>query len=193
MRLYDRDGGAGQATIRLAERERPQVAHHSTHLSREAEETRVDLHTEYDTKKLLNGTSLDAPPPRNGYVQRWIVDGSKEDADTSVQRNWRSKMRMGWQIRDPETIPVELRNLFPSAKLGDGAIAIRVASSVLCELPRTVAMQRLQAVDDLIKRQSKAIPESTQELRKRGHAGAGELEIGDQRSTFRGRRLPNAV
>ncbi len=185
MRLYDRDQEAG---IRPEQRERPQMAHHSVHTTREAEETRVDIRQEFNADHAFNPTSLKAPPPRAGFKQRWVTDGTNPMAEKSEQRNWFAKRRMGWQVRHPETVPEVLRDLYPSSKLTDGTDAIRIAGSVLCEMPIQVARQYRDAVQDRIQHQSKAIPESTEELRRRERAGVGPLEVTDQSSTYRGRR-----
>jgi hypothetical protein len=194
MRIYSRDERSTEAPgIRIAERERPATLHHAMRATREADETRIDQHQSFDVDNVFNPTSLRAPPARNGFVQRWVSDGTNPTSDRAEQRNWFNKKRAGWQIRDPETIPQQLRHIFPSAKLHDGQACVRVAGMVLCELPMNVARERRHAVDNRIRHLSSAIPESLEELRKRERAGVGPLQIGDQSTTFRGRRAPNYV
>lgn len=176
MRIYNRGASDMQAQesrtgtfgpgIRNIERERPQVVHHAVHATREAVETRVDLHHEFDANRVLNNTYLEAPPPRPGFRQRWVTDGTKPDADNTAQRNWWMKKRHGWDIRDPETVPPDLRHLYPSQRLTSGQDAIRVAGQVLCEMPVQVMQQRTLAVRDLIARQNQAVAPSAEELRK---------------------------
>ncbi len=173
MRIYDRIGDMRPqpprtgGAIRTIDRERPQVQHHAVHETREAEETRVDQHHEFDANRVLNNTYLEAPPPRPGFRQRWVTDGTKVDSEnTTAQRNWFMKQKHGWAVRDPETVPASLRNLYPSQKLGNGQDAIRVAGQVLCEMPVQVMHQRTMAVRDLIARQNQAVAPSAEELRK---------------------------
>ena len=185
MRAYSRDTSEPQG-IRIAQRERPATLHHAAHVDREAMETRVDKHPEFNANKVLNQTYLDAPPERAGFKQRWIKDGSSETADDGAQRNWWMKKRKGWQVRDPATVPPELRDFYPSARLGSGQDAIRVASQVLCEIPINVLNEQSMAIADLIGRQNQSIPPSTEELRKKARQGVGPLQIQDEVHSARG-------
>ena len=202
MRLYQRTNPTGRTAtypplsyrtasrapaIQPSMRERPPVTRHSLHVSREALETRHDLHPEFNAQKVFNPTSLDAPPSRHGYVQRWIVDATNPNATRSEQRNWFSKMRQGWALRDPETVPPSLKHLYPSVKLGDAQAAIRVAGSVLVEMPRNVAEQRRLAVNDRIQHLTRSIPESVQELARGTRGATGPLQVVDRVDTYRGR------
>ncbi len=184
MRLYDRDN---RNTLRHSERERPPIVRHSMHVTREALETRVDVHPEFDADRTFNPTSLVAPPPRNGFAQRWITDPYSQHATKTEKRNWFSKQRQGYALRDPATVPPDLRHLYPSTKLADGSVAIAVADSLLAEIPVRVAEQRRLAVNDRIKALSSKIPESTQELMRRGEGRFGPVEADDQHRTYRGR------
>lgn len=167
-----------RAGIRTFERERPQVVHHAVHATREAVETRVDLHAEFDANRVLNNTYLEAPPPRPGFRQRWVMDGTGADSDNTAQRNWWMKTRHGWSVRDPETVPPDLRHLYPSVKLGSGQDAIRVAKQVLCEIPVQVMQQRTLAVRDLIARQNQAVAPSSEELRQKSkYANVSPMEV----------------
>lgn len=194
MRVYSRDTDTRPSDmrpnggIRLAERERPQVAHHAVHESREAQETRLDKHQEFDANRVLNNTYLEAPPPRPGYKQRWVADGTGTNGadNPTAERNWWMKQRQGWAVRDPETVPQELRHLYPSARLGNGADAIRVARQVLCEMPVNVMHQRSLAVRDLIGRQNQAVMPSTEELRKKPRPGFGPVEVEEEVKVARG-------
>ena len=191
MRTYDRDTSTRtieRPPMRPDQRERPPVVRSSAHVTREAAETRVDLHPEVNVDLAFNPTSLRAPEPRKGFRQRWVADGTSDKADTTAQRNWFAKRRMGWEIRDPETVPPGLRHLYPSHKLSDGAVAIRIAGMVLCEMPERVGEQYGRAVQDKVNEQSRAVPQSLEELRRRERVGVGDLEIGDSRQSYRGRK-----
>ncbi len=198
MRLYDKINqhrGGGDLVmddeIRPEERARPQSVHSSMHTDREADFERMDAHFDPVAVHTFDQTALKAPPPRHGYRQRWITDGTDPKSDKTEARNWHHKMRLGWRPRQPETVPPNMRYLYPSAKLTDGAVAIRVAGSILCELPNHVAKQYAAAVKDRISHQRKAIPESTREMAERQREGIGELRVTDQRHTVRGRPAPN--
>lgn len=181
--------------LRSFERERPPIQHGSVHISREAAETRVDAHPQINPSHVFNPTSLEAPPPRSGFKQRWVADGTNPVSDKSEQRNWFSKMRMGWQIRDPETVPPQLRYLYPSTKLHDGQTAVRIAGMVLCEMPIQVAREYSEAIKDRIQHQKRAVPDALNEKLKNIRAreqnpAIGELEVQDAQRSWRGRRAP---
>lgn len=185
MRAYSRDTETAPPTgIRIAQRERPATLHHSPHVDREAAEARVPKHAEFNANRVVNPTYLEAPPARHGYKQRWIRDGSGDDSE--FQKEWWRKKRMGWQVRDPATVPPELRELYPSAKLSSGQDAIRVAHQVLCEIPIAVIGEKEAAVRDLINRQNQSVPPSTDELRKNPRAGVGPIQVNDEVHSARG-------
>lgn len=188
MRIgYDRGVRTPKAPpVQLHQRERPRVMHHAVHVDREAEAARVEAHPFIDPTRAINSPYLEAPPPRDGFIQRWIADGSKDNSDNTAQRNWWIKQRAGWRPRDPSTVPPQLRDLYPSSQLGSGQDCIRVGTSVLCELPLQVARARGDAVRDLIRRQSSSIPESTDELRKKGRDGVGPLKVDESEKVRRG-------
>lgn len=80
---------------------------------------------------------LDAPPPRDGYTQRWIRIrlGNNEDAKNSVR-----KFREGWLPRSAESVPMGYAPpTIQHAKLGD---VIGVEDLILCEMPIKKAQQR---------------------------------------------------
>jgi hypothetical protein len=173
--------------VRPVDRERPPITRHSAHTSREAAETRVDMHPEFDVNRIFNPTSLEAPPPRTGYGQRWIADWTSPNATKEEKLNWYRKQKQGWAMRDPETVPPSLRNLYPSVKLQDGAAAIAIAGMVLCEMPVQVIEQRRLAINDRISHLNQAIPESTQELMRRGEGRFGPVQQDDNHRSYRGR------
>lgn len=186
MRLYDRNERAAPA-MQPSMRERPPIQHHAMHVTREAEEARVDVHPEFDADRTFNPTSLVAPPPRPGFAQRWITDPFSPLASKTEKRNWFSKQRQGYALRDPETVPTGLRHLYPSTKLADGSVAIAVADSLLAEIPIAAANARRGAVEDRIKSLTSAIPESTQELMRKGEGRFGPVQADDHQASFRGR------
>lgn len=188
MRIYSRI--SDNRSTPFAERERPAVMHSAVHETREAKMERpVDMHPEFDVSHAYNPTSLRAPPPRAGFMQRWVADGTNPTTAKADQLNWHGKARKGWVPRDPETVPADLRRLYPSQKLHDGQTAIRVAGMVLCELPIRVAKAYGEAIRGRIQMQSKSVPDSVQELNKRAVAmGASPLEVEDGHTAYRGRK-----
>lgn len=82
-------------------------------------------------------SEIDAPPPRDGYTQRWIRIrlGDKEDAKNSIR-----KFREGWLPRQLETVPEGyIPPTIQHAKLGG---VIGVDDLILCEMPIKKAQQR---------------------------------------------------
>jgi hypothetical protein len=198
MRLYDKKAFSNATPvappITTGERERPGVAHSSVHQDREAEHTRFDdVHMEFDVNRAFNPTSLKAPEPRHGMMQRWVADGTNPTAEKGDQLNWFGKRHKGWTPRDPESVPERQRRLYPSVKLHDGSTAIRIAGMVLCELPIRVAKAYGDVIRGRIQHQSKAIPDSLQELRKRERQGVGPLHIEDEHAAYRGRKAASYV
>lgn len=189
-RVYERTG-----EIDVHERARPTVTRHATHETRDAEVTRVEQRVETNPQKWINPSSLDAPEPRAGYVQRWVSDGTDPAASQDVKRTWGKKMREGWSPRDPNTIPPGLRQTYASSKLTTGQGVIGVAGLVLCEMPRQVALQRYQAVNESVDRLSSSVPSSMDELRERERSKnrVSDLDITDKVNSVRGRKAPTMV
>lgn len=165
-------------------------ARHAVRATTDAMLERYELERgEIEPTKWVNPSNLDAPRPRDGYVQRWIRDGIGNESDNL---NWMRKMREGWSPRDPATIPPAERNLYPSAKLANGLDVIRVAGLVLCEMPRQVAMQRRLAVEDSIKRQRAALPDSVEQLSKQERS-LGPVKVEEETRVVRGRQPATMV
>lgn len=190
-RIYDRAGTT--ATIEMHERNRAAIVRGAAHVEREATVDRTAGVRMENPQKWINPTSLDAPPPRPGCVQRWVSQAPRNANGHVDDRHWLKKMREGWSPRDPATISLEMRQLFPSVKISNGHDVIAVAGLVLCEMPAQVARQRKLAVGDLIKHQQDSVPESLQELRdKQRERVIARVEENDER-TFRGRKPATMV
>jgi hypothetical protein len=168
---------------------------HAAHETRESDDRLDDVHPEHNLKNWINPSSLVAPPARSGFVQRWVSDGAMSGGDSgTAERNYARKMREGWRPRDPATVPADLRDIYPSSRISNGHDVIRVSGLVLMELPVQAARQRHDAVNDAIRRQSKSIPKSTDELRRgMRESGVGELEVTDSNTSLRGRRAATMV
>ena len=72
---------------------------------------------------------LDAPPPRSGYVQRWISTSiqGKETPDNVYKR-----MRAGWSARSADTVKDKR---YPTINHGQWAGCIGIEGMLLCEMP----------------------------------------------------------
>lgn len=177
--------------VDVAERERPAVVNHTVHEARDAAHERRDLHQEIDPNLFINPTSLRAPAPRPGFVQRWISDGYGMSEESRIREHQRflNKQRQGWAPRDPSTVSDAERRFYLTAKAGSPDDMIRVAGLVLCEMPVNVARQRIEALSDVNRRQRDTLPQSTEELRQgaRGTRGIGELQVENETNTVLGR------
>lgn len=184
-RIYSR-ADAGDYEDDTLTRDRPMALRHAAHETRDAEAERPKtLREETDAARWINPTSLDAPNPRPGFVQRWI--------DESDGSHWMKKMREGYSPRDPATLTERDRQLYQTTKSTSGQDMIRVGKSVLCEIPIQVARARRRAVDELQHNQMRSIPESVQELNKRGGQSFGPVKVNDQEFSARGRQSATMV
>jgi len=113
-------------------------------------------------------SSLDAPKPPKGFVQRWIRVESMGFQDTS---NVSKKMREGWEFVRAETLKEEIGNhAYPIIANGDYAGLIGGQGLVLARIPEEIANSRaeyfkritanqMSAVDnDLMKEQRPGMP-----------------------------------
>lgn len=181
------DGDEGDVAGAAADaglRERPTSLRTAAHPSRDAMETREEGLRPEPAMRWTNPASLDAPAPRSGYVQRWVRDGERNEADAS---NWAKKMREGWRPRDPATVP-QIHDLYPTAKMANGRDVIRIAGLVLCEMPAQIAMSRRMAVLDMTRRQTQTLPQTTEELKNMKRT-LGPVHVAEEARTARG-RLP---
>jgi hypothetical protein len=128
----------------------------------------VDIHAE-EAKPWVRPTSLDAPPPRPGFVQRWIRVGMNgKDDPTNTSR----KFREGWKPRPASSIPASYHA--PTIQHGNWSGCIGVEGMLLCEMPEKMREKRNEhyrqktdhatnAVAQELQRQSRPGMEITQE------------------------------
>ncbi len=96
----------------------------------------VDVHSIED-KPWVRPTSLEAPPARKGFVQRWIRVGSMgQDDPTNTAR----KFREGWKPRPASSIPASWHS--PTIAHGKWAGCIGVEGMLLCEMPEKLVKKR---------------------------------------------------
>lgn len=96
----------------------------------------VDVHAAED-KPWVRPSSLEAPPARPGFVQRWIRIGSMgQDDPTNTAR----KFREGWKPRPASSIPANWHS--PTVMHGKWAGCIGVEGMLLCEMPQKMVDKR---------------------------------------------------
>jgi hypothetical protein len=82
-------------------------------------------------------STLEAPPPRPGYVQRWIRTSIGASNDP---QNVSKRFREGWRPRPADTVP---RGYTPPTIMhGQYGEVIGVEGNILCEMPAKMAAQR---------------------------------------------------
>ena len=106
----------------------------------------VAVHAE-ESKPWVRPTSLEAPPARPGFTQRWIRVGMNgQDDPTNTAR----KFREGWKPRPAASIPASYHA--PTIQHGKWSGCIGVEGMLLCEMPNTLVEKRrkhYQAKTDL--------------------------------------------
>jgi len=142
------------------------------HPSRQQEARAMqDLHPASDTPWVVP-TSLEAPPKRNGYRQKWVRTAIRQVDDV---QNVSRKFREGWLPRPSNTVPKQFS--VPTIRSGQFAGCIGVEGMILCEMPESRAAQRdahwrkksemmAQDIEKNLHRASSAIPQ---------HAGFGRI------------------
>ena len=96
----------------------------------------VSVHAE-ESKPWVRPTSLEAPPARPGFVQRWIRVGTMgQDDPTNTAR----KFREGWKPRPESSIPAGF--FVPTIQHGRWTGAVGVEGMLLCEMPQKIADKR---------------------------------------------------
>lgn len=107
---------------------------------------------------------LEAPPPRPGYVQRWIRvrRGNQEDL-----QNFMSRRREGWQPRDPASVPGGFDA--PTMAHGNFGRCIMVEGMVLCEMPTRRNEQRKAYYHGRLMNQTAAVEQQLLKIQQPGH------------------------
>jgi hypothetical protein len=155
------------------------------HESRDAEvDARTTTRSTTADYTYRRGTSLDAPPPRPGYVQRWIRCEFRTETDG---QNWQAKMREGYSPRDPSTVP-DAEIFFGSHKHGDKAV-IRVGGLILCEAPEQLIRAKRNAIREVTRRQEESVNLETDKASREGvRMGAPPIVTEDEMRVSTGRR-----
>jgi hypothetical protein len=141
----------------------------------------VDVHAE-EAKPWVRPTSLEAPPARKGFAQRWIRVGSMGQDDPV---NTARKFREGWKPRPASSVPASYHT--PTIGHGKWAGCIGVEGMLLCEMPETMKAKRdkhyldktdraTQTVAEELQRQSRPGMPITQERRSSVERGAKVMD-----------------
>lgn len=131
----------------------------------------VDVHAE-EAKPWVRPTSLDAPPARPGFTQRWIRVGMNgQDDPTNTAR----KFREGWKPRPAASIPASYHA--PTIQHGKWSGCIGVEGMLLCEMPNSMVEKRRKHYQTKTDTTTNAIAE---ELQKHSRPG---MPITQERSS----------
>lgn len=128
-------------------------------------------------------SNLEAPPPRPGYVQRWVRCSVRSDADAG---NLARAARRGWVPRKSETAPDFPA---PTIKHGEFAGAIGSVDCILCERPVEVDRRERAIVQARNNRQMQATVSMLSEQEHR----AMPFELENRTKVIRGERRPKAA
>lgn len=122
----------------------------------------VDIHSE-EGKPWVRPTSLDAPPARKGFDQRWIRVGAMgQDDPTNTAR----KFREGWKPRPATSIPASYHS--PTMEHGKWAGCIGVEGMLLCERPEAMGEKRRLHYQDKTDKVTNAIQSELQRQSRPG-------------------------
>lgn len=106
-------------------------------------------------------SNLEAPPPRAGYVQRWIrtMIGAVNDP-----KNFNLRLREGWRPRPASTVPGGFTP--PTIMHGNHGEVIGIEGMILCEMPIRMARQRKAFYENKTAQQTEAIEMDVHKVEK---------------------------
>lgn len=108
-------------------------------------------------------TSLEAPPARPGFAQRWVRAEMRNENDNL---NWTGKMREGWRPRDPASVPD--CESFYNVGQQTGQNVIRVGGLILMEIDERKLQGKKNAVREQTRRQEESIAMETTKVSNEG-------------------------
>ncbi len=147
--------------------QKPAVTSHGTD---HAHESRVDEMSEYDATHPMEPaawvrpSSLDAPPAREGYTQRWVRCSIRGAADP---KNLNRSHREGWRPRSPETLDEEWRIYANFADKNEGMIV--VDDLILMEIDSDVLARRKAAIEQITADQMTSVEHDLESAQIAGH------------------------
>ncbi|KEZ78315.1 hypothetical protein [Salinisphaera hydrothermalis] len=128
-------------------------------------------------------SSLDAPPPRPGMVQRWKRHELGGAPDT---RNWQRALREGWRPRAADTVDEAFSSMKTTVE-GKGVISAE--GLILCEMPAKAAGKRTEHYRSQTARQMQGVEADLHRTQSPG----GPRISKDHRSRTDQGRLPNVA
>lgn len=133
-------------------------------------------------------TSLDAPEPRPGYVQRWIRTGFRGGESDTI--NIQGKDREGWRPRDPKTIPQGDAFFFSNTSQMTGT-ELRVGSLVLHEIPEQILRAKRAYIRNQSRQLEQGVASDTEKASREGvRAGLPPIVREERADVTTGRRPP---
>lgn len=133
-------------------------------------------------------TALDAPPPRQGMVQRWV---SMKIGANQNNLNWSMKFTEGWRPRDPASIPDEWRHLRGAVEGAGGTI--QVGGLVLCEIPEFKMQAKRKAIQADVRRQELSVSTDTDAASREGARYGAPPVVREDRTDVEVRRRPSTA
>lgn len=112
----------------------------------------------------MRPSSLDAPPPRPGMVQRWIRHLIRGDADP---RNVSMRTREGWRPRPADSVPEDWKATLGLVENDKGVLI--VDDLMLCEMPREIYEGRAKHYDEQTRLQAEGVRQELERSQVRGH------------------------
>jgi len=108
-------------------------------------------------------SSLAAPDPRPGFVQRWIRVSMKGEEDP---RNVNMRTREGWSPRPISSVPDDF--FFMASKTHEKGGHFVVDDLMLCEMPRETYEQRAAYYRNMADRQMNSVEEDLDRVQVEG-------------------------
>lgn len=131
-----------------------------------------DAEFENEVTEWARPSDLDTPPPRPGYVQRWIRIRLGTVRDTARLRR---SMREGWRpVKASSAIPGHSLPIIQHDSLGDGDY-IGAEDLILMEMPTKVAAQREAFYKQKKARQTGAVERQVKGVHSEDHIGFGPI------------------
>ena len=148
-------------------------------VSRESELKSKDIRS----KPWTPPSSLDAPPPPNGFCHRWLRESTQGFEDTG---NMSKKLREGWEFVKAETLLSEIgEHDYPIISEGKHAGLIGIGGLVLARIPEEILKSRAEYFSKITQDRTKAID---QDLMKEQHPDMPINIDRQSRVTFGGSR-----
>lgn len=149
--------------------------------SRAAEEIH-ESHEEFDDID-FSPANLTAPPPREGYVQRWVrTKVGNEDDQSNVYRS----TNLGWKPRAADTVPKESMVQTVDFK---GSNIIGVNDTILMERPIAIDIKHKAYEKRLSDNQIEAVKQDVHSVHTKG-SGLTRPEYSSTSSVSKGRVAP---